>query len=255
MCVAGVDIGSSTSKAVILNSNERPDHYIIQTGPDSRESGERVMKCLLSKCGLRMDNLKMVVATGYGRANVPYADEVKSEIACHAKGAHFLFPTARTILDVGGQDCKAIRINELGEHVNFVMNDKCAAGTGRFLEVMAALLKVPLDEIGELSLKASQDTKISNVCAVFAKSEVLWHMRRGIQKANILGGLHAAQVESLYGLIKHVGIEADFVFSGGVAKNPGIVKRLQAKLGLPALIAEEPRIIGALGAAIFAKAL
>jgi predicted CoA-substrate-specific enzyme activase len=154
---------------------------------------------------------------------------------------------------MGGQDCKAIRIDASGNHVGFSMNDKCAAGTGRFLEVMAALLKVPLTEIGPLSLQATEETKISNICTVFARSEVSRHLRRGVPKADILGGLHAATADRVFGLLKRVGIENDFVISGGIAKNIGVVKRVEAKVGLPAHISEEPQIIGALGAAILAR--
>ncbi len=154
---------------------------------------------------------------------------------------------------MGGQDCKAIRVNAAGNHVHFVMNDKCAAGTGRFMEAMAELLKVPLGEIGPLSLMAKENVKISNVCTVFARSEVSRHLRRGISKADILGGVLTAQAERTFGLLKKVGIEEDFVISGGIAKNIGVVKRLEERLKLPAIISEEPQIIGAIGAAVVAR--
>jgi predicted CoA-substrate-specific enzyme activase len=154
---------------------------------------------------------------------------------------------------MGGQDCKAIRIDDQGRHVSFAMNDKCAAGTGRFLEIMAAQLKIPLQEIGSLSLEAAEDTRISNVCTVFARSEVARLLRCGAPKTNILGGLHAAAADRAFGLLKRVGLEADFVISGGIAKNTGVVKRVEDRVGLPAHISEEPQIIGALGAAIFAR--
>jgi len=253
MYVAGIDIGSATSKAAILNGNEIVAAPIIETGPESRGSAEDVMADALAESGLRLEDMDYIVATGYGRINVPFAGEVITEIACHAKGVNFLFPAARTILDMGGQDCKAIRIDTQGNHVAFSMNDKCAAGTGRFLEVMAALLKVPLPEIGPLSLQAEEETKISSVCTVFARSEVSRHLRRGISKANILGGLHAATADRVFGLLKRVGIENDFVISGGIAKNIGVVKRIETKVGLPAHISEEPQIIGALGAALLAR--
>ena len=211
------------------------------------------MSGILAQSGLSMPDLKYIVATGYGRINVPSANEIITEIACHAKGVHALFPNARTILDMGGQDCKAIRIDEKGRHIGFAMNDKCAAGTGRFLEIMAQMLKVPLNEIGPLSLEAEEDLKISNVCVVFARSEVARHMRRGVSKAQILGGLHASIADRVYGLLKRVGIEADFVISGGIGKNIGVVKRVEAKVGLPAHVSENPQIIGALGAAWFAR--
>ena len=253
MYFAGIDIGSAASKAVILDEQRVIATHTIETGPESRGTAETVMEGVLTKGRLVRSDLNFVVATGYGRVNVPWAQEIITEIACHARGVHFLFPKARTILDMGGQDCKAIRIDDSGHHIAFAMNDKCAAGTGRFLEVMAAQLKVPLGEIGPLSLKSPEDTKISNICTVFARSEVARHLRRGTPKADILGGLHAATADRAYGLLKRVGVEADFVISGGIAKNIGVVKRVEDRVGLPAFISEDPQIIGALGAAIFAR--
>jgi predicted CoA-substrate-specific enzyme activase len=252
MYVAGIDIGSAATKTVVLNEKNIVATHMIETGPQSRATADEAMKGVLAKCGLSMSDLKYIVATGYGRINVPSANEIITEIACHAKGVHALFPQARTILDMGGQDCKAIRVDEKGRHIGFAMNDKCAAGTGRFLEIMAQMLKVPLEEIGPLSLEADEDLKISNVCVVFARSEVARHLRRGISKAQILGGLHASIADRVYGLLKRVGIEPDFVISGGIGKNIGVVKRVEAKVGLPAHISENPQIIGALGAAWFA---
>lgn len=210
------------------------------------------MTGVLKRGGLRREDLKYIVATGYGRINVSFAGNIMTEIACHAKGVHSLFPKARTLLDMGGQDCKAIRIDAEGNHVAFAMNDKCAAGTGRFMEVMAALLKVPLNEIGPLSLQATEDIQMSNVCTVFARSEATRHLRLGKPKADILGGVHAAIVERIFSLLKRVGIEADFAISGGIAKNIGVVRRLEEKVKLRAYTSEEPQIMGALGAALFA---
>jgi len=253
MYVAGIDIGSAATKSILLNDKKIIASYIIETGPQSRATADEAMKGVLSKCGLSLSDLRYIVATGYGRINVPCADEVITEIACHAKGVNALFPKARTILDMGGQDCKAIRIDDKGRHVGFAMNDKCAAGTGRFLEIMAQILKVPLEEIGPLSLEADEDINISNICVVFARSEVARHLRRGVSKANILVGLHASIADRVYSLLKRVGIEADFVISGGIGKNIGVVKRVEAKVGICAHISENPQIIGALGAAYFAK--
>lgn len=253
MYVAGIDVGSAASKAVILNDDEMVAAKIIETGPESRTSAEDAMNETLSAAGLNLGDLTYIVATGYGRVNVPFAGEVITEIACHAKGVHALFPSARTILDMGGQDCKAIKVDEFGNHTAFVMNDKCAAGTGRFLEIMANQLKIPLSEIGPLSLEAEEDIKISNVCVVFARSEVARHLRRGVGKADILGGLHASQANRVCSLLRRVGLEPDFVISGGIAKNIGVVRRIEAKAGMQAIISDEPQIIGALGAAHFAR--
>ncbi len=252
MYVAGIDIGSAATKAVILDESKIVASHVIRTGPQSQATADMAMAGILDKSGLSMSDLKYIVATGYGRINVPAANEIITEIACHAKGVNAVFPDARTILDMGGQDCKAIRIDHKGRHVGFAMNDKCAAGTGRFLELIAQMMKVPLDEIGQLSLEAEEDFQISSVCVVFARSEVARHLRRGISKANILGGIHASIANRVHGLLKRVEIEADFVISGGIGKNIGVVKRIEAKVGLPAYIAENPQIIGALGAARFA---
>ncbi len=253
MFVAGIDIGSAATKAVLLNQTEIVASHIIETGPRSRATAEEAMKGILEKSGLNSGDPGYIVATGYGRINVPSANEIITEIACHAKGVNAVFPKARTILDMGGQDCKAIRIDHKGRHVAFVMNDKCAAGTGRFLDIMAQMLKVPLSEIGPLSMEAREDIKISSVCGVFARSEVARHLRRGVSKADILGGLHASVADRVYGILKRVGIEEDFVISGGIGKNIGVVRRVEAKVGLPAYISDEPQLIGALGAACFAR--
>jgi predicted CoA-substrate-specific enzyme activase len=253
MYVAGIDIGSAATKSVLLNETKIIASHTIETGPKSRATADESMAGLLDKSGVARDDLEFIVATGYGRINVPSANEIITEIACHAKGVNAVFPKARTILDMGGQDCKAIRIDHKGRHVGFAMNDKCAAGTGRFLDIMAQMLKVPLSEIGPLSLEAKEDIKISSICVVFARSEVARHLRRGVSKADILGGLHAATADRVYGLLKRVGIESDFVISGGIGKNIGVVKRVEAKVGLPAHISDDPQIIGALGAACFAR--
>jgi len=253
MFVAGIDVGSATSKSVILKGNEIVAAYITETGPESQESAEAAIAGSLGKIDLTIEDMEYVVATGYGRINVPFAGDIITEIACHAKGVHYYFPNARTILDMGGQDCKAIRTDDKGNHVAFAMNDKCAAGTGRFLEIMAQLIRIPLSEIGPLSLEATEDIKISSMCAVFAKSEAARHLRQGVSKANILGGLHVAIAERVYMLIKRVGINPDFVISGGIAKNIGVVRRVEKKVGLPAYISWEPQIIGAVGAALFAR--
>lgn len=249
----GIDIGSAASKAVIVGPDRVLAYSILETGPASLGSAQAVSDSVLKKAGLDMADIAYTVATGYGRINVPFARDVVTEIACHAKGVNHLFPMARTVLDMGGQDCKAIRIDQDGNHVNFVMNDKCAAGTGRFLEIIAAKMKTPLEKIGPLSLEAEEDTKISSVCIVFAQSEVSRHLRRGAPIADILGGVHSSTADRAFGLIKRVGIEAEFVISGGIAKNIGVVRRVEDRVGLGARIAPEPQVIGALGAAIIAR--
>ena len=252
MFVAGIDIGSATSKVVILEDEKILTSSLIRTGADSAETAHQAMETALKGTGLSLSYFEHIVATGYGRIIVPFAHEMITEIACHAKGAHFIFPETRTILDMGGQDCKAIRVNDRGVHINFAMNDKCAAGTGRFLETMARALNLPLEYLGPLSLQAEGSVSVSSMCAVFARSEVTALARRGIPKSSILAGLHEGIADRVCGLLKRVGIESKFVISGGIAKNPGVVCKLEEKTGLTAHIAPEPQIIGALGAALFA---
>jgi predicted CoA-substrate-specific enzyme activase len=253
MLFAGVDVGSRTAKAVILSDGGIGASHLIATGPESAKTAEKVLEGALSKIGISTDDVAYIVTTGYGRYIAPFTNESISEIYCHAKGVNWYFPSSRTILDMGGQDCKAIRVNERGEHTNFVMNDKCAAGTGRFLEVMAEALGVPLEVIGEQSLSADGMITISSACAVFARHEILSYRRKGSPLKDILAGLHEAVAHRVFGLIKKVGIEKDFVITGGIAHNIGIVRRVENLVGLESLIPGHPQLTGALGAAILAQ--
>ncbi len=254
MITAGVDIGSSTSKAVILEDSQILSYSIIPTGAESADSAQRAMdEALRGTNGLSLENIGWVIATGYGRVIVPFANETVTEISCHARGANWLFPSARTVLDMGGQDCKAITCDGRGRLLNFVMNDKCAAGTGRFLEVMAKVMGLPLEDIGELSLQAAEEIRINSTCTVFGKSEVASLLRQGRDKRDILAGLHAAILNRVYTLLRKVGIKPDFAITGGIAKNIGVVQRLEERVGLKARLPEEPQVVGALGAALFAR--
>ncbi len=253
MMFAGVDVGSRTAKAVLMEDNEILAKHLIATGPESVKTAMVVLEETLSKKSISFDDLSYIVTTGYGRYIAPFADESISEISCHAKGVNWFFPSSRTVLDMGGQDCKAIRVNQKGEHINFVMNDKCAAGTGRFMEVMAEALGVPIEEIGTRSLTAKGMVKISSVCAVFAKHEILSYRRKGHPLEDILAGLHEAVAYRVFGLLKKVGTENDFVITGGIAHNIGIVRRVEKLVDLKAFVSTEPQLTGALGAAILAK--
>ncbi len=253
MIVAGVDIGSLTGKALILNDNKIQSWSIILTGPDSAETAKKVMDQTLKKSNLSLRDIDYVVSTGYGRILVPFADKNITEISCHAKGANWLLPTVRTILDMGGQDCKAIRCDEKGMVTNFIMNDKCAAGAGRSMEVMAKILDVPLEEIGEKSLNiVDKPAKISSTCTVFAKSEVISLLRSGVHKNDILAGLCEGLAGTVYSLLTRVGIEKEFAVTGGIAKNVGVIRRVESKINLKTNVFFEPQIVGALGAALFA---
>ena len=254
MIACGIDVGSLSAEAVIFVDDNLEAYSLIRTGPDSAETAQSALKTVLEKTGIREQDIDYTVATGYGRVIVPFADRNITEISCHAKGAHYFHPAARTILDMGGQDCKAIRCDQNGKAVNFIMNDKCAAGTGRAMEVMASLLQIPLEEVGTRSLKAGGDpVKISNTCVIFAKSEVLSLMREGVPLNDILAGLCDSIAERVKTLVQRVGIEEDFVISGGISKNSGVVKRLEQKLDVCAHIPGEPQIVGAVGAALFAR--
>ncbi|MCP4630021.1 MAG: 2-hydroxyglutaryl-CoA dehydratase [bacterium] len=256
MTVAGIDIGSRSSQTVILMDGGNLVYSNIETGPDSAETARQSMDEALSKIELpdiNIEKLDYIVATGYGRVIIPFANDNISEISCHARGAHAVFPSTRTILDMGGQDCKAIRCNESGMIADFVMNDKCAGGTGRFFEIMADVLKIPLKDVGPLSLKANGGIPFNTRCAIFAKSNAMTLLRKDVDKKEILAGLHDAVSRRVFTLLKKVGIEPGLAITGGIAKNIGMVKSLERKLGMDLLIPAEPQIIGALGAALFAQ--
>ncbi len=230
------------------------DWSIALTSPKPTESAANVMRMLLAKTNLAPKDVSYTVATGYGRINVPFAQSSVTEISCHARGSHWLFPKVRTILDMGGQDCKAIKCDENGMVTNFAMNDKCAAGTGRYLERIADTLKLTLDQIGPLSLnEISERLSITNTCAVFAEGEVIRLLREGKHRNDILAAATEAIVDQVNALLQRIGVEEGLCVSGGIAKNIGVVKRLERRLGLKVCIAPEPQIVGALGAALFAS--
>ena len=251
---AGIDIGSSTSKAVVLENQQILSYSIIPTGAESAGSAQRAMDEALRKTEhLSFEDIGWIVATGYGRVIVAFANETVTELSCHVRGANCLFPSVRTVLDMGGQDCKAIRCDGRGKLLNFAMNDKCAAGTGRFLELMAKVMELPLEDIGELSLQAKEEIRINSTCAVFGKSEVTSLLRQDRNKADILAGLHVAISNRIYTLLRRIGVTPDFAITGGIAKNIGVVQKVEERAGLKAILPEEPQIVGALGAALFAR--
>jgi (R)-2-hydroxyacyl-CoA dehydratese activating ATPase len=248
---AGVDIGSTMTKVVIVG--DRVEASLIgPTGPEHRKMANKVMEEALGKARLVFKDLSYIVATGYGRINVPFADRQITEITCHAKGVHSLLPTVKTIIDIGGQDSKGIKIKD-GKVTSFVMNDKCAAGTGRFLEVIADSLGVPLEKLGELALTAERATVISSTCTVFAEHEVTNQLANGESVANLVAGIHESVATRVASLVKKLKVEPDIAVTGGGAKNIGLVKALEAKFAYPVLIPPEPLITGALGAALMGK--
>lgn len=222
------------------------------TGPEHRQLANEVMKMALDQANLHLDEILYVVATGYGRLNVPFADRQITELTCHARGVSSLFPNVRTAIDIGGQDAKCMKISN-GKMVDFVMNDKCAAGTGRFLEIIAATLGVKVEELGNISLKSTKKLEISSFCTIFAQQEVVTRLSDAENLEDIIAGLHDALVSRVAGLARRLKIEPDVVLTGGVAKNAGIVKAMKENLGCELLIPEDPLLTGALGAAILAK--
>jgi len=253
MYFAGVDIGSTMTKVVIMDEEIR-GCIIGPTGAEHRRLANRVMEEALEQANLAFDEISYVVATGYGRINVPFADKQITEITCHAKGVSSLFPTVRIAIDIGGQDAKAIKIAN-DKVVGFIMNDKCAAGTGRFLEVIAEALGLKLEEMGEISLKSKRQVSISSTCTVFAEQEVVSRIADGVAIEDILAGLHEAISSRVYRMAERLRIEPDVVLTGGVAKNIGVVKAMEEHVGSPILVPEEPLLTGAIGAAILGKEL
>ena len=249
MITAGIDVGSRTTKVVILNNEKWIGEKIKKTGANSIKKAEEVLDLALNSINLRKKDLDYIVATGYGRINVSFADEKITEITCHSLGAHKLFPNTQTIIDIGGQDSKVISLGDEGRVDDFVMNDKCAAGTGRFLEVMADKLEVSLEKIGELSLKTKEAANISSTCTVFAESEVISLVAEGLKKSKILRGLHKSIVKRLTAMICKVGLNKEVTMTGGVCHNDGVYKILEKELDLKINRPKKPQYVGAYGAA------
>ena len=258
MLTVGVDVGSVSTQLVVMSDGELAAFSNMRTGSNSPDSARKALDWALEGTGLTLERIRYVVGTGYGRVNVPFANRTITEIACHARGANFMYgPTVRTVLDMGGQDCKAIRCDAKGKVSAFLMNDKCAAGTGRGMEVFADLLSVPLEGIGELSFQVEQEPPpVSSTCVVFAKTEAVGLLRQGWPKNKVLAAYCSAMAHRVCTLLERVGVEHEFAITGGIAKNSGVVKRLERELKLTALTPRhDPQIAGAVGAALFARTL
>ena len=270
MLTMGIDIGSRSSKCVILEDGKLLTYGTIETGPNIHKTAQAVVEAAIhrraGKWGeyrmklpetkvdhLKLEDMACIVSTGYGRAIVPFAHRNITEITCHCRGAQWFVPGVATILDVGGQDTKGIRVGAKGEVADFVMNDKCAAGTGRFMEIVADALHVPLPEIGPLSLKSTKNLAFSTTCAAFGRGAAVAMLKEGERKEDILAGLHQAIATRVTALVKKVGLADKFAITGGIGRNVGLVSRIEKKLdGLKVTLPEEPMIVGALGAALFA---
>ncbi len=254
MIFAGIDIGSTTTEVVLLDENRK----ILAksqnlTGFDLEAAAEQAFASSCGEAGCTTDDFTYCVSTGYGRELVKLANEQVTEISCHAKGANYWFPEARAVIDIGGQDSKAISINARGGIVDFAMNDKCAAGTGRFLEVMAGIMGIAVGEMGRLSLKATKDVKVSSICTVFAESEVISLIsKKESSPYDIMAGIHSSVVRRVYMLVQKARLQPPIVMTGGVAKNVGVVAAFEKLLNTKISIPEDPQSIGALGASIMA---
>jgi len=253
MITAGIDIGSATTKVVLMKDERILSYSIVPTGVNGREAAEKSFKNALVKAGIEMSDVKGVVATGYGRIRAPFTDKRVTEITCHARGVLHELRNAGTVIDIGGQDSKVISIGSSGRVVDFVMNDRCAAGTGRFLEVTAHALGINVSEMGGLALKSSNPLRISSMCTVFAESEVISLLAQGESKEDIIAGLHESISERISSMLNQISIQKEVVLTGGVAKNAGIIKSLERKLKMKIIVPAEPQISGAVGAALIAQ--
>jgi len=251
---AGIDIGSTMTKVVIMDE-EVIASIVGPTGPEHRRLADQVMAEALKQADLPFEAIDYIVSTGYGRINVPFADKQITEISCHAKGIAHLFPKAKTVIDVGGQDSKGIKIGSNGKPVNFIMNDKCAAGSGRFLDILADALGLDIAELGPLSLEAKEPAEISNICTVYAEQEVKTKLVEGIPLSDLVAGIHESFANRIFRMVNRIKVEPDIILTGGVAKNIGFVKAITDKLGHETTVPSEPLLTGALGAALLGKDL
>lgn len=250
---AGIDIGSSTTKFTVITEDYQViGHSIVGTYADQKKAIAESLEKIESSYKISIDDMSNIVGTGYGRNNISFANKQMTELFCHSKGARYLYPTARLIIDIGGQDSKVIKLDDNGNMVDFVMNEKCAAGTGKFLEAMARTLDRELTQFEELAGKSTKKVSISNICTVFAESEVISRISQGYRIEDIVSGIHESIAERICGMVRRLSVIPDVVMSGGVAKNKGVVKTIENILGCTIFVPDEPQVVGSLGAAIYA---
>jgi len=250
---AGVDVGSTQTKAVVVDESRRiVGRALLETGANVMRAAEEAFRRALESADVREEEVEHVVGTGYGRYKVTFGNTQVTEISCHGRGAVQMFPRTRTVIDMGGQDTKAIRVSPAGEILDFCMNDKCAAGTGRFLGAASSALRIPLDELGPTALRGERPVKISTTCTVFAESEVLSWLGKGKRIEDILLGVHHSIALRSGALLRRVGVEEEVTFTGGVARNIAMIETLRQRLELPLNVSEDSHFMGALGAALFA---
>ena len=253
MLTLGIDVGSITAKAAAVKDGEVIADILIFTGYNAQSAGENLYKCIIDDLEIEPNMIDRVVSTGYGRNSVTVADKTVTEITCHAVGANYLNPEVRSVIDIGGQDSKAIAVSASGSVTDFAMNDKCAAGTGRFLEVMARAMEVDLDDFGAFSLKADQPSNISSLCTVFAESEVISLIAKGEKRENIIAGIHESIAARVASMANRVGLKPPIMMTGGVAKNAGVVNALSKKTRETIEVSPKAQLTGAIGAAILAQ--
>lgn len=251
--VIGIDSGSTSTNLVLMNDKkEIVAYHIIPTGAKSIESANKAYKELLTKAKISSNAIDCIVATGYGRSKIPFVDTYVTEISCHGKGANYFDHLVRTIIDIGGQDSKVIRIDEKGDVLDFAMNDKCAAGTGKFLEMMSTTLEMSLDEMGEAYIDSREDLEITSMCTVFAESEVISLIAENKDKADIIAALNRSTISRVLSMLTRMGKEGSYMMTGGVAKNKGIIHAIEEALKENLTVPQEPQIVGAVGACLFA---
>jgi predicted CoA-substrate-specific enzyme activase len=253
MITAGCDVGSMTAKAVIMRDNSIIGSAVALTGPVSEKAAIEVMERALQKAGFSMDDIICCVGTGYGRKNIPFVTFRESEIACHAKGAVWQAPTVRTVIDIGGQDAKAVKVDSDGKVLRYLYNDKCASGTGRFLEIIAEALDIDLAEMGDLAKRATEKLTLSNQCVIFAETEIISLVNEGKEIPDIINALHHAVANRAASMAKSIVVEPDVAMTGGVAKNAGMFDALGSALDTELVKIEHPQINGAIGAALLAR--
>ncbi len=253
MRTAGIDIGSISTKAAVLEDGRILGTRVGFTGYNASSAGRKIFDELLAEIGIDASSIDRIVSTGYGRNSVDFSHKSMTEIICHGAGAYFQTPEVRTVIDVGGQDSKALVLDEKGKVTDFVMNDKCAAGTGRFLEVMARALELNLDAFGDLSLKSQNPSRISSICTVFAESEIISLIAKGEARENIIAGIHESVASRVYAMAQRLAIKSPFMMTGGVAKNIGLLRVLEKRFASPIQVTDYAQVNGAIGAAVMAR--
>lgn len=254
MITCGCDVGSRACKIVLLDDDKIVGSAIVPASDDSAESAERALKTVLEDSGIKKEDIAYTVGTGYGNPEIPFVQKNVAEMNCHAKGANFVNPKVRTLIDIGGMDCKVMKLNEKGSIENFAQNDKCASGTGLFLEDIAGVLETGVENLGDMSMQKTEDVKITNQCSVFALSEIISLVALKVTVPNIVAGIHAGVANRIVSMVHRVGLEDQFMLSGGVSKNAGVVGEIEEKLSIRLSVSDvDHQLLGALGAAVLAQ--